>query len=57
MGSIPNFSRKIPALPENYLDIHSPFAANYGQPVVYHVDSDHDGKPEAGCPLWQLRYY
>jgi hypothetical protein len=42
--------RKIPALPEKYLDIHTAFAANYDQPVVYQVDSHHDGKPEAGVP-------
>ena len=27
------------------------------QPEVYHVESDHDGKPEVECPLWQLRNY
>ena len=44
-------------MPQNHLDIRGAFAANYAKPEVYHVDSDHDGKPEVECPLWQLRYY
>jgi hypothetical protein len=43
-------------MPQKHLDIHYAFAANYGQPEVYLIDSDHNGKPQAGCPLWQLRY-
>ncbi len=56
MRSIHSFKRKIRALPQNHLDIQGAFAANYAQPEVYHVDADHDGKPEVECPLWQLRY-